>query len=888
MKTSNNLSVILAIGAALVGLGAGYLLFHRGQNGATTPTGQSATAEGPTTLYTCGMHPEVIQDHPGTCPQCGMTLTPLQTDEAEEGNGGGKDRKVLYWVAPMDPSYIKDKPGKSPMGMDLVPVYEDEVKGGPTVKIDPTTQQNMGIRTAPVEKGPLVHQVRAVGNVGYDETKIGIVSLKVGGYIDELFVSETGVAVKKGQPLFSMYAPEVVQAQEEYLLAKRSLEKSDAVDPKHWRNLLAASRLKLLRWDISEDQIHELEKRGRPEKNVVWRSRFDGIVLHKNAVEGAYFKPGDPLYKIAGLDTIWVEVSIYEYEFPWIKTGQPARMELPYYPGEVFQGVVDFIYPYLDPRTRDLKVRLVFDNPGRELLPDMYVTVIIDSKLADEAILVPGEAVLDTGTRQVAFVARGKGHFEPRNITVGVEGEGGRREVVMGLVPGEYVVTSGQFLLDSESKIKEAIQKMLESRKQGGNAGESEARGAPSGSLAALPKKDRSAFKAPPGLVPVVGDVCPVMGGEPQPDVFVDYKGYRVFFCCTGCPPRFLAEPEKYMQKLRRMGAVPSTEPESGTAPPDARFSAPEGLIPVVPKACPVMGGEPQPDVYVDYKGYRIFFCCAGCPEEFEKDPETYMKKLREEGAIPAETPTAAPAPAPAPAPDDRFKAPEGLVPVVPKACPVMGGEPQPDVYVDYEGYRIFLCCAGCPEEFEKDPETYMKKLREEGAIPAETPTAAPAPAPAPAPDDRFKAPEGLVPVVPKACPVMGGEPQPDVYVDYEGYRIFLCCAGCPEEFEKDPETYMKKLREEGAIPAETPTAAPAPAPAPAPDDRFKAPEGLIPVVPKACPVMGGEPQPDVYVDYKGYRFFFCCQGCPEKFLADPGRYIEELRAQGIHIGIHD
>ncbi len=652
MKSSILLPV--AVAAALLGLGGGYLL-HAGFGAPAASSGESASSsQGGTTLYTCGMHPEVIQDHPGTCPQCGMQLTPLEAEGESTPAAEKQDRKILYWVAPMDPSYVRDGPGKSPMGMDLVPVYEDEVKGGPTVRIDPATEQNMGIRTAPVVRGPLVHEVRAVGNVLYDERSIGVVSLKIGGYVDKLLVDETGVGVKKGDPLFEMYAPDVVQAQDELLSTKKNLDAATTDEQrKEWQSLFDHSREKLLRWDVSEDQIQEVLKRGTSQKDLVWQSPFSGIVLHKNVLEGAYYKPGEALYRIAGLDTVWVNVSIFEYEFPWVEVGQHARMDLPYYPGEVFEGTVDFIYPYLDPTTRDRKVRLVFDNPGRELLPDMYATVYIESKLSDEAVLVPGEAVLDTGTRQIVFVARGKGTFDPREVRVGLEARGGQREVVKGLVPGEQVVTSGQFLLDSESKIKEAIQKMLAGRKATAATG-SPGAAAPSPSepkpgpepipSETPPAPPPSAFTAPPGLVPVVGDVCPVMGGQPVPDVYVDYHGYRVFFCCSGCPPRFLAEPEKYMEKLRRMGAIPSGDGEQGAAAPaagpnpeeapamDDRFRAPAGLIPIVPKECPVMGGEPDPEVYVDYKGYRIYFCCGGCPDLFLKDPKPYLEKLRGQG----------------------------------------------------------------------------------------------------------------------------------------------------------------------------------------------------------------------------------------------------------------
>jgi Cu(I)/Ag(I) efflux system membrane fusion protein/cobalt-zinc-cadmium efflux system membrane fusion protein len=408
------------------------------------------------------MHPEVLSPVPGDCPQCNMKLTPI--DVGGDAGGEPKERKILYWVAPMDPTYMSDKPGKSPMGMDLVPVYEDEVRGGPTVTIDPATEQNMGIRTALVTKGPLVREVRAVGNVDYDERRIGEVTLKVAGYIEKLIVDQAGVMVRKGDPLFTMYSPEVVQAQDEYLKTRANLAKATDESRGNWQSLLGQAQQKLERWDISEDQIRELEERETTSKVMTWRSPFDGIVTHKNALEGSFAKAGQPLYRIADISTVWVHVSIYEYEFPWVKVGQKARMELPYFPGEMFTGEVEYIYPWLDPKTRDRKVRLAFPNPDLTLVPDMYSTVYIQSKLAEHAVLVPGEAILDTGIRRVVIVARGNGKFDPRDVRVGVEGKGGVREVLEGLMPGERVVTSGQFLIDSESKIRASIQKMLDAR----------------------------------------------------------------------------------------------------------------------------------------------------------------------------------------------------------------------------------------------------------------------------------------------------------------------------------------------------------------------------------------------------------------------------------------
>ena len=573
---------VICAGALVLGLGAGWVLFHGGGSAATTASATAAaTGKAGETLYTCSMHPEVIRSEPGNCPQCGMKLVPLKvgggSSSAGAQSGGKKARKILHWAAPMDPTYIRDEPGKSPMGMDLVPVYEDDVSAGPEVRIDPVTEQNMGIRTAVVRRGALVHDVRAVGTVTYDESKLGVVTLKVGGTIERLLVDQTGAVVHKGDPLFEMYAPEVVQAQDEYLRTKANAESATGEAQARWQALLVQSRTKLLRWDLDEEQIADLEQRGHADKTLTWRSPFDGVVIHKNAVEGAYVKPGETLYRIADLSTVWVYASIYEFEFPWVKVGQEARVELPYSRGHAFHGVVDYVYPYLDPKTRDRKVRIVFENPGRDLVPDMYATVHIAAQLGDDALLVPSEAVIDTGLRQIAFVARGDGHFDPRAVRVGVVAKNGFRHVLAGLSEHERVVTSGQFLLDSESRLQEAIEKMMEARSReaaGENAAGEKTGGEKTGGevvLGATPgaTPGEPAFSAPTGLVVVVPPRCPVEGGNPDPQIYADLDGHRFFFCCDACPERFLADPLPYIEKLRAMGMkldLPNTKgaPHSG------------------------------------------------------------------------------------------------------------------------------------------------------------------------------------------------------------------------------------------------------------------------------------------------------------------------------------
>lgn len=439
-------------------------------------------------LWTCGMHPQVIQDHPGNCPICGMKLVPVKQETMAKGSHEGheavadttaekvatadkKDKRILYWRAPMDPTYISDKPGKSPMGMDLIPVYEgEEPGGGKTITIDPVTVQNIGVRTAEVKRLPFYRNIRTVGHVDYDEQRLYVVNTKFAGWIEKLYVDRTGDVVRKGQPLFTIYSPDLVTTQQEYLLAldnKRKLQSSGIAEiGQSAENLLAASRQRLKYWDISDKQIEQLERSGEISKTLTIYSPFSGIVIDKNIVEGANVKPGMDLLRIADLSKIWVYAHIFEYELPWIQAGQTVEMDLPYIPGKKFTGRVDYIYPYLDQKTRDVKLRLVFDNPTLELKPEMYANIRIDSRVGDEALVIPTEAIIRTGVRNLVFITLGDGKFVPREIEIGAEGEGGLVRVISGLNEGETIVTSAQFLLDSESRLREAIQKMLEPQQE--------------------------------------------------------------------------------------------------------------------------------------------------------------------------------------------------------------------------------------------------------------------------------------------------------------------------------------------------------------------------------------------------------------------------------------
>ncbi|MCL4219285.1 MAG: efflux RND transporter periplasmic adaptor subunit, partial [Candidatus Hydrogenedentes bacterium] len=470
-----NAGVLAAVIVVMLALAMGYVL---GRRHAPSSMEEMAGAEGTkqaTTLYTCGMHPEVIQDEPGNCPKCGMKLVPMDADRAktiQEARGGKaseetpkKDRKILYWRAPMDPAYIRDKPGKSPMGMDLVPVYEDEVSGGATIRIDPVTEQNMGIRYDVVETGPTEKVVRTVGTVDYDEQGLGTVATKIDGWVEKVYADTTGAQVHQGDPLFEFYAPQLFSAQQEYLVALRDVEKagSASVDRlKLAQDRLASSRERLQFFDISDEQIATLIQEKQVRKTMTITSPVTGIVTHKNVVEGEAIKAMEPAYKIADVSTVWVIGKVFESDIAYIKLGQEVQMELDYMPGRIYRGRVTYVYPYLQTGTREIPVRTEFSNPGYDLKPGMYATLEFRSRLQDEAVLVPAMAVIDTGTRKVAYVMREPGKFEPRQIETGVRTGDNKWQVLSGLAPGEKVVVSGHFLLDSESRLREASLKMLE------------------------------------------------------------------------------------------------------------------------------------------------------------------------------------------------------------------------------------------------------------------------------------------------------------------------------------------------------------------------------------------------------------------------------------------
>ncbi|MCH8342858.1 MAG: efflux RND transporter periplasmic adaptor subunit [Planctomycetes bacterium] len=439
-------ALLLLCGTAFVlGVFFGAPLQDANQGIRTLLTGEqpvAAAEEDDWRYYTCGMHPWVIVPEAGLCPICHMDLVPL------------------------DPEKFTGE-----------------------IAIDPVVVQNIGVRIEPVTRGPLVRTIRTVGSVDYDETGVRDVNIKVSGWIEKLYVDYLGQEVEAGQPLFEIYSPDLYAAQQEYLLAYDNQDRIGAEflpdAAAGARDLLEAARIKLEYFDVTPQQIEALQRSGKPAKTMTIVSPHRGVVIAKHANEGMRVDPGMQVYRIADLSTVWIMVSLYEYQLPFVEVGQPAVMTLSYIPGRTFQGKVIFIYPYLDKKTRQINVRLEFDNPTGLLKPGMYANIKLQRTLAQSRTLVPRAAVMDTGKRRIAYVSLGEGRFEPREVQVGVETDDGMIEILDGLMPGEMVVTSGQFLLDSEANIREALAKMI----KGQPASEQEAVGVVAGpsQLSALP-----------------------------------------------------------------------------------------------------------------------------------------------------------------------------------------------------------------------------------------------------------------------------------------------------------------------------------------------------------------------------------------------------------------
>jgi len=422
--------VVIIAGAALF---AGYRTQRRPEKPGETETAQ---------LWTCPMHPQIIRSEPGTCPICAMPLEPVA--RSAEGTA-------------------KAAAGETHKG----------IEGHGVVHIDPDHQQLIGVVTAVAERRSLDRVIRTVGTVTVDESRVSDVHTKVEGWVEDLFANQTGRLVRQGQPLLTIYSPELVSAQEEYLVALRARERTKespfAEVRRSGETMVAAARRRLELWDITDADIARLEKTGQTKKALTLHAPSTGHVMEKMVVEGMRVMPEMILYRLADLSRVWVDVTIYEFEAPLVQTGQRAELTLQSQPGAKLQGRVTYIYPTVESMTRTLRARLEFANPDLMLKPAMYGDVQILVPVAEQ-LAIPEQSVIDTGTRKVVFVVVDEGTFMPREVTVGPRAAG-YYPVLSGLEEGDRVVSSANFLIDSESRFQAAIEAMAKGAPAGEHAG---------------------------------------------------------------------------------------------------------------------------------------------------------------------------------------------------------------------------------------------------------------------------------------------------------------------------------------------------------------------------------------------------------------------------------
>jgi RND family efflux transporter MFP subunit len=396
-------------------------------------------------------------------PAMGAATSTAAESKKPTDSGNAKGGEQRWWDPMIGPSSISDHPGKSAMGMEMVP-FTRQAASGSELTVDPTVVQNMGVQTAPVTRGPLQVTIRAVGLFKLPEPGLHDISLKIGGWIDKLYADQEGMHIMKGEPLFALYSPDLQVAEQELISAvqsQRSLnrEASPALR-KEAENLVASARRKLQLWDVDEQEIDAIAKTNSPPRDIVFRSPASGHLENKMIVQGSAVEPGMKLLGIADHTKMWLDAEVYEQQITLVKMGQTVSAMLDAIPGKTFTGTVSFIYPHVDHMTRTLMVRSTFDNPDFDLKPGMYADANVIAEPMSDAIHVPQEAVIDTGTKQIAFVAEDGGHFGPRTVRVGIRADDDRVQIVDGLGVGETVVTSGQFLMDVESRTNEAIAKL--------------------------------------------------------------------------------------------------------------------------------------------------------------------------------------------------------------------------------------------------------------------------------------------------------------------------------------------------------------------------------------------------------------------------------------------
>ena len=585
----------------LIALVAGFLI--RGCFSPTSPSPSDPPASSlkpKISIYTCSMHPQIKLPKAGKCPICLMDLIPL-----ESGSDEGGEREI---------------------------------------SVSPYSAKLMELETAEVTRQFMAAEVRMVGKVDYDETRVTYISAWVPGRIDRLFVDYTGIPVKKGDHLAELYSPELLTAQEELIQAVQTLEKlkdsNSSMLLETAKQTIVASREKLRLWGFTDDQVAGIETRGTPDDHMTIFSPESGIVIHKNAKEGQYLQTGNQIYTIADLSTVWIQLDAYESDLNWLRYGGQVDFTTETYSGKTFSGTISFIDPVINPATRTAKVRVIVENPTLKLKPGMFVRAIARPQVAEGGrvmdpalagkwispmhpevvkegpgscdvcgmplvtaeslgyvskteenapLVIPVTAAMKTGKRAVVYVEipdQEKPTYEGREVKLGVR-LGDYYVVESGLEEGDRVVTRGAFKLDAELQIRAKP------------------------SMMSMPSEQSAESKQPKPQTH-----CPVMGGEINKDIFADHNGMRIYFCCAGCDGEFKADPDKYLAKMKAEGIEPEKLPQTQTL-------------------CPVMGNPINKEVFADYNGQRIYFCCAGCDGTFLEEPEKYLQKMEANNIAP-------------------------------------------------------------------------------------------------------------------------------------------------------------------------------------------------------------------------------------------------------------
>jgi Cu(I)/Ag(I) efflux system membrane fusion protein len=436
------------IAALVVGLAGGVLISNYtilGEKLDLKPI-KEKPAEKEILYWVAPMDPDYRRDEPGKSPM-GMDLVPVYAKEKPA------EKEILYWVAPMDSNYRRDEPGKSPMGMDLVPVYADQssqaIGDGDTVRIGPIVEHNLGVRTSKAERRSLWRKVEATGYIGFDKSHLSQINVRTEGWVQRLLVETEGERVSKGQLLFEFYSPQLVNAQKEYVQAKRRDE----------NRLLVAAQNKLLALGMTQAGIQRLDTSGKVSDTVQVLAPQDGIITRLNVQEGIFIRPATEVMSLADLSSVWLQAGVFESQAEWVTQGQSAEARLSYMPGEVFSGRVDYVYPVLDPLTRTLQVRLRFDNPAERMKPNMYARVTIFGKSHPGALSIPREALIRGERFDRVVVSLGDGTYVVREVVSGIE-SGEWVEIKSGLKPGAEVVISSQFLIDSEASMAGSIRRL--------------------------------------------------------------------------------------------------------------------------------------------------------------------------------------------------------------------------------------------------------------------------------------------------------------------------------------------------------------------------------------------------------------------------------------------